>query len=148
MPLDETVQTVMTRSLITVTSKTPVREARARLATGNIHHLPVVDGDRLVGIVSATDFVRQLACEARSGHRGGGISEELWTVAEIMQPNPRTVGPETTLREAIDILTESSFHSLPVVKNGTLMGILTTTDLLRRLREALGDPTERKHLQP
>lgn len=127
----------MSRSLITVTSKTPVSEARSRLATGNVHHLPVVDGDRLVGIVSATDFVRQPASEASVGRRRGAAAADLRTVADIMQRNPVTVGPAARLGDVVDLLANGRFHSLPVVKGEKLVGIVTTTDLLRRFRDLL-----------
>jgi CBS domain-containing protein len=133
----------MSRSLVTVTADTPLSEARARLATGHVHHLPVVDEDRLVGIVSATDFVHAAQSWLDPGKRPrrDAVDRPL-TVADIMQRDPITVGPETKLGEVMDLLADGGFHSLPVVQGGKLIGIVTTTDIVRRFRAALVDAAE------
>jgi CBS domain-containing protein len=135
--IDDTAQDIMSRSLVTVTEDTPLAEARARLATGNVHHLPVVHRDQLVGIVSATDFVHSEPASMACFERGLAHARDIRTVADIMQRNPVTIAPDTKLSDVIDLLTNGGFHSLPVVQDGKLVGIVTTTDLLRRFRDAL-----------
>jgi CBS domain-containing protein len=75
--------------------------------------------------VSTSDFLRRPA-----GNDAG-------TVADIMERKPLTVGPTAKLDEIVELLANGRFHSLPVVQDGRLVGIVTTTDLLRRLHESL-----------
>jgi len=143
LSIDDTARDIMSRSLVTVTADTPLSEARACLATGHVHHLPVVDGDRLVGIVSATDFVHAAPTWLRPGERPRRDAvDRALTVADVMQRDPITVGPEATLGEVMDQLADGGFHSLPVVQGGKLIGMITTTDIVRRFRAALVDAAE------
>lgn len=91
----------------------------------NVRHLPVVrDDGEVVGVVSVRDVLRQ----RREGNDGAGSHV---TVEEVMSYPPVTVTPDMPLVSAINTMLDRKIGCLPVVERGALVGILTTTDLLR-----------------
>lgn len=121
------VRSRMTRDVVTVAPKTTVAMALEVLETHNIRHLPVLDGARLVGILSDRDLRLALS---------GGHPEDT-VVTQVMNPEPRTVATTTTVEAAARILTDHRVGCVPVVDGGDLVGILTGSDLLRAFVELL-----------
>jgi CBS domain-containing protein len=111
----------MTRAVLTVTPGTALKDAARILVENRISGLPVVDGGgRVVGVVSETDVV---ACAA-------GYSSPL--VGDAMTTPPVTIGADRPLVDAASLMIADSVNRLPVVaEDGTLLGIVTRTDLLR-----------------
>ena len=131
---DIAIDKVMTSDPATVSPQSSAAEARRLLESNVIHHLPVVEGDRLVGIVSSSDLLKlhllddKMAIFARA------------TVDQIMETNVTVLGKNSTLREAVEKLSIGNFHALPVVdRKRRLLGIVTSTDLLSELIVRLGD---------
>lgn len=119
------VSALMTTELVTVTIHTPVTEAIGLLRKHHIHHLPVLDPERkLVGMLSHADFLKLSS-------PGSGLG----TVNDIMTPNLAKLEPSDTVRTAANLFTLNKFHALPVVDGETLVGILTTLDLIRLIDE-------------
>lgn len=133
--------TLVTYNPWTVSSDATLDSLVRMLQEMGFHHWPVVDEDeRLVGIVSEVDIVRaveerQSAMVAVSG--GGPAEESLgseWEVCrvdEIMSRRVVTIEREAPPREALRRLLENRIHSLPVVDESLLVGIVTSTDFLR-----------------
>jgi CBS-domain-containing membrane protein len=118
----------MTRSVKAVDVKEDLRAVRQVLRTEKIHHVPIVDGDALVGIISSRDLLRiyrdAFAKEAPS-------SEGEPTIALTMQTEMVTMRPDEKVERAIDILADGEIHSIPIVdRDDRLVGILTNIDLL------------------
>jgi CBS domain-containing protein len=114
---------------------------------GRIRHLPVVDGRRVMGIVSQRDLLRAaVSCLLGLGR----AVEQDWlrkiAVATVMTPRVFTVSPSTPLQTAVAIMIDKRIGCLPVVENGRLIGILTETDCLSRLRALLEIDETRKGL--
>ena len=131
---DIAIDKVMTSDPATVSPQSSAAEARRLLESNVIHHLPVVEGDRLVGIVSSSDLLKlhllddKMAIFTRA------------TVDQIMETNVTVLGKNSTLREAVEKLSMGNFHALPVVdRKRRLLGIVTSTDLLNELIIRLGD---------
>ena len=131
---DIAIDKVMTSDPATVSPQSSAAEARRLLESNVIHHLPVVEGDRLVGIVSSSDLLKlhllddKMAIFTRA------------TVDQIMETNVTVLGKNSTLREAVEKLSMGNFHALPVVdRKRKLLGIVTSTDLLNELIVRLGD---------
>jgi CBS domain-containing protein len=141
------VKDVMTTTVITVLPSASVAEA-AKLMLG--HHfsgLPVVSaGGVLVGIISEGDFLRrgELGTERKRprwleflespGKAAGEYSQAYGRkVGEVMTDTVRTTSPDTTLDEIVDTMNRFHVKRLPVVKDGTLVGIVARSDLLRAL---------------
>jgi acetoin utilization protein AcuB len=131
----------MTKSLITIKPKDTLRHARERLAKYRINQMPVVVGDKLVGIVTDRDVRDAYPSSLRLFH-GKDIDEfgDSHTVEEIMTYNVVTVTPQTSLRETAQRLRQQRFGALPVVDNGKLVGIITRSDVLdAMLAEEMGE---------
>lgn len=112
----------MTRDVVTVAPTTPLAEALELLRSHRIRHLPVVDGARVVGILTDRDLRFAM---------GAGASEEEGTVADVMVAPAITTPPETPVESAARTLIEHRIGCLPVVEDDALVGILTESDLLR-----------------
>jgi CBS domain-containing protein len=95
--------------------------ARAIMLAEGFKHLPVVETKRVLGVITDRD-VRQHAAN---------LDETL--VESAMTADPVTVSPDTTIEEAASVMIVRRIGCLPVVYNGGLVGIITTTDLLRAL---------------
>jgi acetoin utilization protein AcuB len=124
----------MTRDPITVSEDTSMKEAMLLLRTHHIRHLPVANGKVLVGLVSDRD-IRRASPSLLSGIGKNDYEQVLedTTVGRIMTREPFTVTETTTLAEAVAVLVEKKFGSLPVVDGDGLVGIFTEIDALKIL---------------
>jgi len=96
-----------------------------------IRHLPVVDGRRMVGIVSERDVQRlapSLLTEISQEEYNAVLQETI--LGDVMVRDPLTVTPQTELREAAVLLMERKVGCLPVIEDGGLVGIITVIDML------------------
>lgn len=118
---------LMSTALIVVRDSDTIGVADAQMRLGAIRHVPVVDAKQnLVGILSSRDLLLALARGKKSVR-----------VGETMTRDPVTVTPDTPVHEAIGLLLEHRFGSLPVLgTDGHLMGIVTDTDFLAAARDA------------
>src|SRR5688500_6864361 len=126
------VREVMTRAVLAVGPETPCDTVRRLMDEHRIRHLPVVDGRRLVGMVSDRDV------RAAGAQRSGSIA------ARIMTPDPVTVAPETRVEYAAQLMLEGRFGSLPVSDGHMLVGIVTYTDLLRAFVRLIETATQER----
>ncbi len=124
---DVPVKEIMSRNVITVQEDDRLSKLEEIWKTNTIHHLVVTNGDQVVGVVSKIDMLR-----AFNGR--GDISRKtlsMMRVGEIMTKNPLTVEAEDTVGLVADILLANKFHSLPVIDDGELAGIVTSHDLIK-----------------
>ncbi len=125
---------IMNRGLITVDKHASLRRARRILDQHRIRHLLVMDGKRLVGIVTDRDL-RQAAPSSKlplTTSEREEFMDEL-KVAEVMSRKLITASPDTTVREAARVMVSEKIGCLPVVSGNQLVGIVTETDLLEVL---------------
>ncbi|WP_420631054.1 CBS domain-containing protein [Candidatus Leptofilum sp.] len=123
-----------------VTQDTPLREVVTAMNRANIRQVLVVDGKKLVGIVTDRDI--RLAVNSPLTAEEPLERLELlndYTVADCMTTNPRTVAPDTPIHKVAQVLSMYKFGALPVVENEELVGIITVTDLLNQMA-LLPDP--------
>jgi acetoin utilization protein AcuB len=118
---------VMTRRVETVSAGESAEVARQRMRQKRIRHLVVTSGRDVVGVVSDRDL------------KEAGSFRQVETVGELMTSPVVTARPETTLRQAANLLRGRTIGCLPVLEEGRLLGIVTTTDLL----ELIGRGAER-----
>ena len=127
--LDKKVKEIMTTDVITITSDIDVVYAFEKLMEHKISALPVVDGDKLIGIITATDVGHNLILD----------KYELGTrVEEIMIKPVVTVSPEDSIENAIKIMREGVSSSgilnqLPVVEDEKLVGIISDGDIIQEI---------------
>ena len=111
----------MSSDLITIGKQASIQEAMALMKRESIRHLPVVDQQmKLVGWITDADLRGVLIAS---------MLEEL-TLEDVMIRKPFMVHPEMPLEEAARILLEKRVGGLPIVKDGTLVGVITTVDVL------------------
>ena len=116
----------MTRGPATVADDCSVEAAAKQMRDDEIRHLLVLDGDRLVGVVSTRDLGRLAGDPARPAPRSERVSR-------IMTENPITVAPETPVTVAARLLLESRIGALPVRDDDAIVGIFTISDALEAL---------------
>ncbi len=129
---DFPIDRIMTPDPATVGPQDSIIHARRLLDTNFIHHLPVVEGGRLVGMVSTTDLLKLHLLDDHLS-----IYERV-TVDQIMETNLVVLQKGATLRDAAEKLCMGHFHALPVVdRRRHLLGIVTTSDLIAELLKVL-----------
>lgn len=121
------------------------RETFFLMRERHIRHLPVLDGEQLVGILSDRDLRRpDWVDEAPDLSHPYELDDSL-SVGDLMTRHPITVHTYDPLLHAVELIHEHGFGALPVLdKGGHLVGILTKSDLVRALHELL-DPDTRRH---
>jgi CBS domain-containing protein len=106
----------------TISDNTTVFEAIKFLAEKNIGALPVMDGDRLVGIFSERDYTRKIAL--------AGKSSKNTLVREIISSPVLTITPHNTIEEAMRLMTDKHIRHLPVVDGGKMVGLVSIGDMV------------------
>ena len=133
----EKVSHIMTSDVITVNINNSIQEANSLFAKNHIRHIPVVSGEKLIGILSQTDILR-ISFGNTFGEEQTGSDEAIFdmlSINQVMKHSPETVTPDDTIKDAASILAKREFHALPVVENGSLVGIVTTTDIINYFLE-------------
>ncbi|MBU3662690.1 MAG: CBS domain-containing protein [Bacteroidetes bacterium] len=109
-------------------------------ATYKFQHIPVVKGDLLLGIISVSDLIHVLGIELLKGTIDDTTLNAKYPVYNLMTTLPTTVKPETPLEEAVKLLEQGKFQSLPVTVNNKIVGIITNKDFVRILSKDLNPP--------
>lgn len=133
---------MMQTTVITVTPETTVDEIIRLLADGHVSSVPVVDSHRRVlGVVSTSDV---LAAEAETeDDEARAVLTRCATARDLMTPNAVTVDPEVSLREAARLMLYADVHRLYVVEAGRLVGVISTTDVVRAVATGHEDELKR-----
>jgi len=150
------VRDIMNVKPVTVQAEASVSQAAAILRENKISGLPVLDGERLVGIVSESDLLRLLSVDEEEGglwlpspfeifevpfrdlvkwERMRSALDEIpkKKVSGVMSRNLHEVGPDDSIEEAAGIMTRHRINRLPVVEEGRLVGIVTRGDIISGL---------------
>lgn len=118
---DVFVGSLMSMPVETVTADTPLRTAGGTMLEHAIGSVVVVgDGDRIEGILTATDFVKLVA---------EGDVDPDGTVGAVMSTDLTTITADATIQRVADLILERGFHHVPVVDGDEVIGIITTRDL-------------------
>lgn len=128
----EKVESVMTKDVQTVNITNSLKEANELFNKYRIRHIPVVSGDKLIGILSQTDILR-ISFGNTFGDDQGGSDEAIFdmlSINQVMKHSPETLSPEDTIKDAAEVFAKREFHALPVVEGDKLVGIITTTDII------------------
>ena len=123
---------------MTLTEGQSLREAIVLMQRHHIRHIPVVEGERVIGLVTDRD-VKRATPSLLSGVDQEQFDEVLsrTRIAQVMTRDPFTVTPSTSLKDAVKVVIQRKFGALPVVEGEKLVGIITATDLLRAFYEML-----------
>jgi CBS domain-containing protein len=120
--MNETVSSIMTTRLITVGIHDKLSKVKEILTKHRIHHVPVVDGNKLAGIITTGD----LMWLNKNFDEYDNIN-----VSDVMTKKIATLEPDDKIGSAAEVLLEHLFHCVPITKNGELVGIVTTHDVMK-----------------
>ena len=131
----ESVRHIMATEPLVLHLNDGLSEAEKLFKQHHVRHLPVVSGDKIVGILSMTDLARISFVDSYDPNDFSVDTSvySLFSLEQIMVRNPKCISPDATIKEAAELFLEAEFHALPVVTDEKLVGILTTTDLLKYL---------------
>lgn len=126
------VRELMTKEVTTLQETDTMLDAAMIFARSTLRHLPVLRGKQLVGILTERDLKR-FAPGLRSGVTAEEYNKVLETtvLSRVMTKDPTTLTPDQEVAKAADLLYSKRIGCLPIVENGELVGIITTTDMLR-----------------
>jgi signal-transduction protein with cAMP-binding, CBS, and nucleotidyltransferase domain len=116
------VNEIMSKNILTLDKSTSLQEAAEHMKKLNVGCVIVTDSNNPIGIITERDFVTKIAAEGRP----------LFTeIKEVMSSPLITIDPEETIWEASELMKEKLIHKLPVKKNDEIVGIITTTDIVK-----------------
>jgi CBS domain-containing protein len=128
---------IMTKEVITLNHTDDLETAERLFKSKKIRHIPVVSGEKIIGMLSYTDLLRISFADAidEDEESVDTVVYNMFTIEQVMAKNLVSVESSTTIKEVAEILSKKEFHALPVVDNKKLVGIVTTTDLINYLIE-------------
>jgi len=126
------VREIMMGSPVTLKPEDSLDLANDVISLGRIRHIPVVDGNRLVGIVTERDLIGAAASQI-FGLKNKSKSALLKSVKikEVMKKRVITAAPNTPIKEVAHLMADKKIGCVPVVSDGVVVGLVTTTDILR-----------------
>ncbi len=121
--MNEAVHTIMTPDVVTLSPGNTLGDAREIFMTKRVHHIPIIDGKKLVGLLTSWDLFK-LGLSA--------VAYQDMRVSEIMTTHLATLDPDQHIGAAAEVLMAHLFHAVPIVNDKKeLLGIVTTYDILR-----------------
>lgn len=120
--MNEPLSTIMTREVITAGVYDKLSVARDIFLQNRVHHLPIVEGEKLVGILTTYDLFKLANRQ---------VDYDNITIGKVMTTHVATLEPDDKVGSAAEIFLENLFHAVPVVKEGKLLGIVTSFDILK-----------------
>lgn len=133
MKKDAPVSAIMTRNIVKLKLTDELSTAESLFKKNHIRHLPVVEQEHIVGMLSYTDLLRISFADAVD-EDGEGIETtvyDMFSIEQVMTKKVVSIGPDTTIEQVGNIFLTHEFHALPVVEDDSLIGIVTTTDVIR-----------------
>ena len=134
MDPNKPISTIMTTNLITVKPEDALYSVKDIFEKNDFHHIPVLqDGMKLVGIVSKQDWLTRLKdiSVQTTGKTWTAFEYSKLTVEDVMTKHPMELDPDDSIGLAADVFLANKFHSLPIVEDGQLVGMITSHDLLK-----------------
>ena len=131
------VSSIMTKNLVTLKPNDSIATAAEVFKTKKVHHIPVVDNGKLVGMLSKSDylFFRRGFLNNQDDEKIEEIRMQNYEVSFIMTKGIATLESSDRINVTLEIFKENMFHAIPIVDNGQLAGIVTTYDIIKNLAE-------------
>lgn len=114
------IQEIMTKEVATLNSNDTIAKAADMMKRINVGSIPVVENNKLVGIVTDRDIILRNIAEGNSSNQ---------TISQVMTQDIVSVAPDTDVHEAADIMAQKQIRRLPVVQDGSLLGIVSIGDM-------------------
>ncbi|WP_405290022.1 CBS domain-containing protein [Methanobrevibacter sp.] len=131
-----TVKEIMSKDLVSASPTDRLIHARRLMLESNVGRLPVLDDDKLVGMITSKDLMRafiDFRKKVPEKYQKSQIKEVL--VEDIMSHNPTYVSKDMSITEVSEIIMETGYNGLPVVEGDDVIGIITQTDILRLIEK-------------
>ena len=131
------VSAIMTSDVITLNYNDDLTTAEMLFKSNHIRHIPVVNDNHVVGMLSYTDLLRISFADAvdEEEHMVDTVVYNMFTIEQVMAKNLIKVSSDTSIKDVAETLSTNEFHAMPVIDDGELVGIVTTTDLINYLIE-------------
>jgi CBS domain-containing protein len=134
--MSKTVRDIMATEITTLGRNDSLQLAKDIMTLGRIRHFPVIDDDKLVGVVSQRDLYKaSLGSVMKYGEKAQRSFLEGIAIKEIMSDPPITIAPHASVQEAARLMMEKKVGCLPVLEGPKLVGIITETDMLKLVAE-------------
>jgi CBS domain-containing protein len=132
LAMPDRVRDIMETKLVTISASERLSMVEDIMTLGRVRHMPVVQGGRLVGVVSERDLLRA-SLSVLSEHRDAERRAFLHVVeiSRVMSTPPIVIGPDATIEQAALLMADKKIGCLPVVAGEELVGMVTETDVLR-----------------
>ncbi|MGB5555713.1 MAG: CBS domain-containing protein [Flavobacteriaceae bacterium] len=129
------ISSIMTTNLVLLNTTDGLDKAEHLFKKHKIRHIPVVDGGKIKGMLSLTDLLRISFVDGAYEDEDSveTVVYDMFTIPQVMAKHVQSVTPDATIKEVAEILSKKEYHALPVVQNEKLVGIVTTTDLIKYL---------------
>lgn len=128
------VSTIMTKNVVKLNLSDDLTKAEMLFKKHHIRHIPVVYSNKIVGMLSYTDLLRISFADAIDDEDDVDTTVyNMFKVEQVMAKKLVSIAPDATIKEAAQILATKEFHALPVCEGDLLVGIITTTDLIKYL---------------
>jgi len=137
MKKNDSVTKIMSTNVAVIQEGQALSEVRKIMCDLDIHHVPIVKGKKLVGLVSFTDMMKiNLVVNGADERSIGAIIDQQFKITDVMSSKLTTIKNTETIRQAAELLIKGHFHSLPVIDSeDNIVGIVTSTDLIKYLNE-------------
>ena len=123
----------MSNDIITINKTQSIREVSDIIKDKNIRHVPVVSGEKVIGMLSKVDLQKISFVNTVDGDELTTALYDGLNIEQVMTKDVKVVQKDDTIYDVAAILSKNEFHSLPVLENEKLVGIVTTTDLIKYL---------------
>jgi CBS domain-containing membrane protein len=131
----ELVSKIMTPNPITVNTTNKISEVVKIFAEENIHHIPVVSGNDLIGMISKTDIDKVSFVTNLQDEKANTVIYDNLEIEQVMSNQLDTVQTDDQIRDAASLLAGGRYHAIPVLEGKKLEGIVTSTDVINYLLE-------------
>ena len=122
------VSEIMTKNVDCVSPQQKIIDVKHIYEKKNFHHhIPVVENEKLIGMVSLIDFMRNI--------NKAGLDDETpvyneLLVKDIMSSDPFSLGSDASIKEIAKVLAKGEYHAVPIVDGGMVVGIVSTADVI------------------
>ena len=127
-----TVRDIMTTEVVTLTPEATLRDAMEALSTNHLSGVPVVAGERVVGVISMSDILSFIVEDSSTNT---ARMFDRHTVADLMTYEVFSVAPSISIRSAADVMRKRGIHRVLVMDEGKLAGIVSALDIARVVSE-------------
>jgi CBS domain-containing protein len=120
--MNEPLSSIMTKNVISAGPDDKLSVARDIFKKNRVHHLPIVHGTSLLGILTTYDMFKLV---------DSGSDYDSVIIKNVMTKHVATLEPEDKIGSAAELFLENLFHAVPIVKDGELKGIVTSFDIIK-----------------